>query len=238
MFNRHRATIGQVLKERATRWAKAGEQLSILDVTEEYLDEEEPERSSIVGVQEAVCVDGADTHIQAVRIVATAAAIEYGAKNQEKAARSLNWVTAAGLTFEHTPSYGARASEKEIYELHGSLGKRKAPLESWRNVASNTPAEERNLRFWVPSESMLDYHDIKETLDTVTSFRMDPDLANSAVDDGVLLTASVEEVEEMHGAKKARASSSKAKPATLKDPKVPKIKDVHDWFDMRKASKI
>ena len=88
MFDRHRTTIGKVLKEWAPRWGKAGEQLSILDITEEYLDEEEPVRSSIVGVPRAVCVDGADTKIDAVRIDPTASAIEYGAKNKEQRERS------------------------------------------------------------------------------------------------------------------------------------------------------
>ena len=45
IFDRHRNTIGKVLKEWAPRWGKAGEQCSILDVNKRFLDAEEPDRS-------------------------------------------------------------------------------------------------------------------------------------------------------------------------------------------------
>lgn len=49
IFGRHQTHVGRILQEWAPRWGKAGEQLSIIDVTEEYLDAEEPDRSQRVG---------------------------------------------------------------------------------------------------------------------------------------------------------------------------------------------
>ena len=66
------------------------------------MDEEEPDRSAIVGVEKVVNVDGTDTKVEKSRNDPTAAALGYGSKNKEIGARSLNWCTATCLSFEHT----------------------------------------------------------------------------------------------------------------------------------------
>ena len=155
IFGRHRTTIGSILKEWAPRWGKAGEQLSILDITDKYLEEEEPDRSEIVGVTKTVNVDGTDTTIEKSRKDPTEAALEYGSKNKVHGARSLNWCSSTCLAFEHTKQFGARASEKAIYELHGALGKRKAPLHEWKDIGRRLSKKQKICK---ETKDMHTYH--------------------------------------------------------------------------------
>ena len=76
IFGKHRTTIWKVLKIWAPRWGKAGEQLSILDISRYYLDKEEPEWSKLVGVTSVVTVDGTDTRVEKNRKDPTVAALE------------------------------------------------------------------------------------------------------------------------------------------------------------------
>lgn len=89
IFGKHRTSIGKYLKEWAPRWGKAGEQCSILDITLEYLDSEEPDRSKQVGTTRKILVDGADTTIEGSRKDYKADAIEYGSKNKTNGARCM-----------------------------------------------------------------------------------------------------------------------------------------------------
>ena len=151
IFGKHRTHVGRILREWAPRWGKAGEQLSIIDVTEEYLDAEEPDRSQRVGVKKVVNVDGTDIKVDEKRSDLTANRATFGAKNDNHSARGLTWSTAGGLTFEHTPLFGARASEKSLYQLWGSIGKECAPLEEWKDVAVGVSNVAKCLRLELPT---------------------------------------------------------------------------------------
>lgn len=197
------------------------------------MDEEEPDRSAIVGVEKVVNVDGTDTKVEKSRNDPTAAALGYGSKNKEIGARSLNWCTATCLSFEHTKECLARVSEKRLYEHHGSLGKAKAPVKEWKNVAHGLTEKQKICRLATASDNMFDYHDIEETLNTIKALRMDEELESGAVDDGVLLTASLVEVEKMPGVKPKQSLL----PPTLTEPRIPTMNDVYEWFDQQEATK-
>ena len=137
-----------------------------------YLNGEEPDRSEIVGVTKTLNVDGADTKIEKSRVDPTASALAYGSKNKEIGARSLNWCAPTCLSFEHTKEYLARVSEKAVYEHHGSLGKTKAKVKEWKNVAQELTEKKKICRLETAMDHMFDYHDLKATLDTVKALKM------------------------------------------------------------------
>lgn len=239
LFDKHRTTIGSILKEWAPRWGKFGEQISILDITEDYLTKEEPQRSGIVGVQKTVNVDGTDTKIETSRKDATSKALAYGAKNEDFDARSLNWCTATSLTFEHTRQFLARSSEKAVNEEWGSQGKKKAPLKEWKGVAATlTSKQEKILTMKTATDELFDYHDMEEEINELT-LKFDALLQSGAVDDGVLLTATLAEVDEMPGMKNPSPSPAQESrlPPTLTGKKQITMKDIDNWCIEREAMK-
>ena len=197
------------------------------------MDEEEPDRSAIVGVTKVVNVDGTDTKVEKCRGDHTAAALGYGSKNQEIGARSLNWCTATSLSFEHTNEYLARVSEKALYEHHGSLGKRKAPVKDWKGIAEGLSKKQKICKLETAVDYMFDYHDIEETFDTIKALKIDEKLVAGAVDDGVLLTATLAEVEEMPGVKAKQSTL----PPTLTEQRIPTVDDIDNWAIEREAIK-
>ena len=233
IFGKHRTTIGNILKEWAPRWGKFGEQISILDVTKDYLDKEQPDRSSIVGVEHTVNVDGTDTKVEKSRKDPTAAALSYGSKNSEFGARALNWCTATCLAVEHSPLFLARASEKSINELWGSQGKAKAPLKEWKGIAGTieTTAQAKILTLETAMDNVFDYHDMEKEIDLI-QLEMDKRLEDGAVDDGVLLTATLAEVDEMPGIKLPESRL----PPTLTDKPHETMEDIDQWCIEREAT--
>ena len=195
MFGSHRTWIGQVLQEWAPRWGKVAEQITILDVWEHYLDSEEPDRSAKVGVEKAILVDGTDLKVEKKRKDLTINRELYGAKQGEEDARGLTWYTAGGTTFEHTPLFGARASEKGLYHLWGSLGKKCAPVAEWKDVAVGLPESEKLLRLCLQTDNMFKYEDVEELVDTMKVLES----IAGAVGDDTLATAKPGAIEGMTG---------------------------------------
>jgi len=76
------------------------------------------------------------------------------------AARCMTWTTPMGLSFEHSPLFGARLTDTGIIALWGSLGEAKAPVESWRN---HCHAHEKRLDFML--EKSLDDIDFSHLLE-------------------------------------------------------------------------
>lgn len=241
LFGKHRTTIGNILKEWAPRWGKFGEQISILDITEDYLTKEEPQRSTIVGVQKTINVDGTDTKIETSRKDATSKAIAFGAKNDDFCARSLNWATPTCLTFEHTPQFLARASEKAINEEWGSQGKKKAPLQEWKGVAGSLTSKQKILKMKTATDDLFDYHEMEEAINELTlkSLKFDTSLQFGGVDDGVLLTATLAEVDEMPGMKNPPSLPAQESrlPPTLTGKKQITVEDIDKWCIEREAMK-
>ena len=58
-------------------------------------------------------------------------------KVHESAARTLNWSTPMGLSFEHTRAVGARTSEKAILRWWGSAEQLSLPMKEFRNHCAN-----------------------------------------------------------------------------------------------------
>lgn len=231
IVDRHRTTVGLILKEWAPRWGKAGEQCSCLDITKAYLDAEEPDRSKTVGVTRAFCVDGTDTQVENNKKDPTANAILYGPKNNVKGARCLSWCTAAALSFEHTPKVGARCSEKRIYRWWGSLGKKSAPIKDWKDIAVGLSPDDLACRFVTALDDMFDYHDMEETIDAVT-FLVERHVG--PIESDVNLTATEDNVSKMSA---PRGSSTATASSATADPRIPRMEDIDKWWIRRRALK-
>ena len=180
IIDRHRTTVGNVIKEWAPLWGEVGEDLSILDVTEDYLIKEEPDKIAELFLEKIVFNDGKDWRIGSKHNDNVATKLMYSAKNDCDSARGESWTSAAGLGFEHTRVYGANLSENALQRLHGSMGREKADVESWEDVAKKpkhnpTPTE----LCWTALDDMLTASDIKrvhgvdcieEMLDNICAF--------------------------------------------------------------------
>ena len=187
----------------------------------------------MVGVEKTVNLDGTDTKVEKSRKDPTAAAIGYGAKNREVGARSVNYCTATSLVFEHSKQYLARVSEKAVCEHHGSLGKRKAPLREWKDVAVGLSKKQKVCKLSTGMDHIFDYHDMELEHNTIRALRMDNLLSKGAVDDGVLLTATLAEVDEMQGVKPKQSTL----PPTLTKPNIPTTNDIDNWCDLQETIK-
>ena len=103
---------------------EAGEDLSILDITKEYIDYECPleylEAREVIGPIGAL-VDGKDFKTDFNRQSSALLRASYSEKSHGAAARALVWSSALGLLFEHSPLVFGRASENTIVKYMGSF---------------------------------------------------------------------------------------------------------------------
>eukprot|EP00956_Cyclotella_meneghiniana_P043136 scaffold254074_cov139-Cyclotella_meneghiniana.AAC.1 len=136
LVNRDRTTIGDYVKEWAPRWANVGIDLSLLDITADYLYKEAPARSIDLNKFMLVFVDGKDYLCGTKRSDTTIEKCQYSSKTEKSAARDLTFSTAAGLIFEFSPLFGGRAGERAIVEFMGSLGAKNAPISEWKDIAN------------------------------------------------------------------------------------------------------
>ena len=86
-----------------------------------------------------VNIDGKDFKTASKRKDGTARREQYSSKTESDAARCLTWSTLGGMIFEYTPLCGARASEKKLQRMWGSLGRTNAPFEEWEGAAGENP---------------------------------------------------------------------------------------------------
>ena len=118
IFGRNRTSIGVYVTYGAARWGEAGENLSILDLTKEYLDHERPQIftdanhtavGALVGGKDFMTADPKQN-----------SAIKKGMwsnKVTDAGVRKCTWSTPSGLPFEHTPAFTAGATERAIVSL-------------------------------------------------------------------------------------------------------------------------
>ncbi|EJK54476.1 hypothetical protein THAOC_25893, partial [Thalassiosira oceanica] len=208
IFNRHRTYIGKILRDWAPRWGKAGEQLSILDITREFLLDEEPDRSKQVGVEKAVAVDGADTSCEKMRKDTKANALLYGSKNKGEGARVLTWSCQTKARVEPA--------------------KRNAPVGEWKNAVLGMEQEKIVCKLVTAYDNLFDYSDLQELVDPEEVLDSDP----GPVDEGVYFTASEKSVGKMPGVPAAQ------KPSKLnveREEDIPRCQDIDEWFDERIA---
>lgn len=107
-------------------------------MNEDYLFIETPDKLVENGYPHAVMVDGKDVAMGKKLNDGTANRVTWSSKTECDAARCLTWSSAVGLVFEHTPLFCARASENKLQRLWGSLGRRRAPVEEWKDIAKTS----------------------------------------------------------------------------------------------------
>ena len=121
IFCRNRTSIGVYVTYGAARWGEAGENLSILELTKEYLDYERPQIFTDADHQTvAALVDGKDFMTADPKQNSAIKKGMWSDKVAHAGVRICTWSTPSGLTFEHTPAFMARATETAIVSLWGS----------------------------------------------------------------------------------------------------------------------
>jgi hypothetical protein len=138
------STIGKYLKEWLPYWGKAGEFLSILHITADYLKSERPEEYYKEGLEDvASLVDGKDYLIEVKRKDKTIQRIQISSKVNAAAARCLTWSTPMGLVHEYTKRFGGRVSEVHLVRLWGSLGISYLDVKKWKDWVPRNPQSPR-----------------------------------------------------------------------------------------------
>lgn len=121
IYDRNRTSIGIYVSFGAAKWGVAGEILSILDLTKEYLDYERPQIFTDASHQSvSVLVDGKDFMTDDPKKNSAIKRAMWSDKINHVGARIISWSTPSGLTVEHTSPIMARASESAIVALWGS----------------------------------------------------------------------------------------------------------------------
>ena len=185
-FDRHRTRIGQVLKKWAPKWANIGENLACLDIDENYLWKEVPNKNIELGRPNLVFVDGKDWLIAPKGNDNTVAKCTYSSKTEKDSTRGLTWSTAGGLIFERSPLVGGRAGERNLVKFLGSLGPMNAPLEDWEDIATRDRWTPKDDTYWTALTDVLSAEEFEEVLQRIEDGGNL--VSNGALDDGVLVT--------------------------------------------------
>ena len=134
MWGRSERQIGSYLKEWIPHWGEAGEDLSILDITEDFLDATYPQAYKDAGMLKIVALpDGKDFMINDIRSNTLLTRASFSDKVHHAAVRCISWSTPTGLMFEHTDLFFARVSEKKLVSLWGPRLKKCPP--GWRMLS-------------------------------------------------------------------------------------------------------
>lgn len=192
IMDKHRTTIGKILKVWAPKWANVGEALCCLDITADYLVKEVPDININLGRPEMVYTDGKDANMSPKRNDNALAKSTFSSKTNKDAARMLTFSTAAGLIFELTRMFGARVGERKLVEYLSSLGPVNAPVEDWEDVANLDPWDPKvDDAFYTALNDMLTPAEMEELLNKIDLEMGEsaPSIVNGLNDDGVLLTA-------------------------------------------------
>ena len=183
-IDRDRTTVGEIIKQWAQRWANVGMDLSILDITDDYLTKEVPDRNIDLGKSELVFVDGKDYLCAPKRSDTTIEKAQFSSKNEKTAARDLTFSTPAGLVCEESPLFCGRGGERQIIEWMGSLGPKTASISEWKDVALTDPWTKHDDTFWTALSDAMSAKEVEEALKENTSAL----LPEGLLDDGILIT--------------------------------------------------
>ena len=115
-----RKAMSKALKKLVPMWGTFGSYLSMLPMNHGYYEKELPEEhkeNNLMNI--AHLVDGKDIIIETMRNNDSLKRRIRSEKVHESAARTLNFSTPMGLSFEHARAVGARASEKKISSMVG-----------------------------------------------------------------------------------------------------------------------
>ncbi|KAL7491292.1 hypothetical protein ACHAWT_001053 [Skeletonema menzelii] len=116
-------SIGHVsskVQEAVKQWGEAGKSLSILDISEKFLEETCPQAYKDEGLTNICGIpDGKDFKINTPRKNSLLSRACYSDKVHASAVRCISWCTPMGLSYEHTDLFLARVSETALVELWG-----------------------------------------------------------------------------------------------------------------------
>ena len=120
IFDRDRSHTGRCISSAVKEIGAAGKDLSILDITPEFLEATCPQQYKDEGLEHCCAVpDGKDFKIYTSRKNTLFTRASYSDKVHTSAVRCISWSTPYGLSFEHTDLFLARVSEKKLVELWG-----------------------------------------------------------------------------------------------------------------------
>ena len=139
IFDRHRTTIGDILREWMPKWGNVGQDLSCLDITLDYLLKEFPEYNESHGSGLSVFVDGKDFDTGTKDSDTNVARSTFSTKKEGDAVRVITFSTAIGLVCEKSREFAGRAGERMIVKYMGSRGPVNADTRSWEDVHSRDP---------------------------------------------------------------------------------------------------
>ena len=114
--------VGKKIKAWVHEWGDAGEDTSILDLTEEFLEKTCPQAFKNEGLEKVCAIpDGKGFKIFTPRQNMLFSRACYLDKVYASAVRCISWCTPLGLSFEHTDLYLARPGEKTLLSNYGIL---------------------------------------------------------------------------------------------------------------------
>lgn len=117
---RAESSITNYIRKWSPLWGEAGEDLSILDITAEFLDHTCPQSYKDQGLDKISAVpDGKDFAIETPRTHTLVSRAAYSDKIHHSAVRCISWSSPTALSFEHTNCFLARATEPALVELWG-----------------------------------------------------------------------------------------------------------------------
>ncbi len=120
IWGRKDGTTSEIVTAAVKSIGNAGKDLSILDITEEYLLKTVPQQYVDEGLERCCAVpDGKDFKIYTTRKNTMFTRASYSDKVHASAVRCISWSTPHGLSFEHTDLFLGRVSEKKLVELWG-----------------------------------------------------------------------------------------------------------------------
>ena len=121
IWNRSRTLVGGYVVEWSLKWGRAGENLTELDLTADYLSAERPQIFIDANQEDvAVLVDGKDFMVNDPKKNSAIKRATWSDKVNHSAGRLITWSTPAGLIVEVSPLFLGRATESAIVSLWGS----------------------------------------------------------------------------------------------------------------------
>ena len=122
IWGRSQSRINTYIQEWAPLWGRAGRDLSLLDIDEEYIELELPAVFRDQGLEKhGAQVDGKDFLIETPRTHTAITRACWSDKSDASAARCCTWNLGSGLSFEHTPLLWGVRPKTRLFGSGGGL---------------------------------------------------------------------------------------------------------------------
>ena len=120
IWGRNNGHAGRLINNAVTIIGHAGKDLSILDITSDFLEATCPQQYKDEGLERCLGVpDGKDFMIYTTRKNTIFPRASFSDEVHHSAVRCISWSSPMGLSFEHTDLFLGRAPEKRLVELWG-----------------------------------------------------------------------------------------------------------------------